>query len=294
MTIKNSSKFYNKAEIAFEPLSNHGLFKNLTGHTYGRLTVLGYGGRPVNNSMWYCECICGNVTLVSTDSLRTGNTSSCGCYQAERTSESRFRHGLTKSAEYESWSGAKKRCYAPKTKSYKTHGARGIKVCEGFHSFENFYTELGTRPSAVYSLDRIDTNGHYSCGKCDECIKNEWPSNCRWATIKQQANNTRRNKLIEIDGTAKTLAEWCGGSATAKYKRAVVRIRKYGWDPKDAIEVDKNPAVRKRTKLRKDQVIEIFFASGTMASIASEYGISDQTVCDIKNGKTWSRVTKDL
>jgi hypothetical protein len=72
------------------------------------------------------------------------------------------------------------RCYNPKNNRYKIYGGRGIKVCdEWLKSFKNFIDDIGRKPGPQYSIDRINVNGNYE------------PSNCRWATPEQQANNKR-------------------------------------------------------------------------------------------------------
>lgn len=79
--------------------------------------------------------------------------------------------------------------------SFKSYGGRGIKVCERWLEFENFLADMGESPLGR-SIDRIDNNGNYE------------PGNCRWATPKQQASNTRANRRFTIEGETKTVAEW--------------------------------------------------------------------------------------
>src|SRR5690606_22559417 len=93
------------------------------------------------------------------------------------------------------WYGMLDRCYNENHISYRNYGKRGIKVCERWLDFNNFVLDMGERPDGM-TLDRIDYNGNYE------------PSNCRWATIKQQANNTRANNRLTIDGVTKTITEW--------------------------------------------------------------------------------------
>ena len=92
------------------------------------------------------------------------------------------------------------RCSNMQNRAYGNYGGRGIKVCDrwlGEHGFENFLADMGERPSKEYSIDRIDVNGNYE------------PSNCRWATRVQQANNTRKNVWLTHNGETHTLSEWC-------------------------------------------------------------------------------------
>lgn len=109
---------------------------------------------------------------------------SCGCMRAKALKLSNTKHGFCGKGnihptEYTSWREMKTRCYNKNNKSYKNYGARGIKVCDGWlNSFENFYIDMGPKPKG-YSLDRINNDGDYE------------PSNCRWATALQQANNRR-------------------------------------------------------------------------------------------------------
>lgn len=91
----------------------------------------------------------------------------------------RTTHGMSKSPENQVWRDMKQRCNNPRIKNYARYGGRGMQVCERWTKFENFFEDMGKRPTAEYSIDRINNEGDYE------------PDNCRWATREQQAHNTR-------------------------------------------------------------------------------------------------------
>lgn len=103
-------------------------------------------------------------------------------------------HGHRRTPVYNSWDCMIQCCRNPKNPHYKNYGGRGIKVCAGWDNpktgFPNFYEQLGERPSKL-TLDRMDVNGNYSCGKCEECLENNWPMNCQWVTRREQNLNRR-------------------------------------------------------------------------------------------------------
>lgn len=111
-----------------------------------------------------------------------------------------YFHKKRKSGAWKSWVSIQGRCLKENHKAYPSYGGRGIRICErwqGVFGFLNFLEDMGERPEgksngrAIYSLDRIDNDGHYSCGHCEECIENGWKSNCRWATQSIQMHNQR-------------------------------------------------------------------------------------------------------
>ena len=104
-------------------------------------------------------------------------------HQDPTTGRFAILHGKSRSIEYPSWHSMMHRCYNPKRNSFKNYGGRGILVCQRWHDLKNFIADMGERPSAKYSLDRIDNDKGYE------------PGNCRWAIRKEQARNTTRSKL---------------------------------------------------------------------------------------------------
>lgn len=163
---------------------------DITGDRFGRLTVI---RREANSkggqARWLCKCDCGKDTIVLGTELRRGHTTSCGCLALEQSkiNGSKVKHSQSFSRQYHVWRGMKIRCYNPKAKDYKNYGGRGIKVCdEWLNDFKTFYDwAMANGYRDDLSIDRIDVNGNYE------------PSNCRWATAKEQANNRRKVRIGE-------------------------------------------------------------------------------------------------
>ena len=177
-----------------------GKFIDLTGQKFGRLTVRELFGRNKHHQIiWNCVCDCGNTKKVNGGPLRSGVIKSCGCYNREQSKKANTTHGQLKnrsmSSIYNCWHGMIQRCTNPKCKTYKHYGGRGIKVCERWYKFENFYEDMGERPPGM-TLDRKDNDGDY----CKE--------NCRWITQEEQRNNMRSNVWIEHNGERKTRTQW--------------------------------------------------------------------------------------
>lgn len=173
--------------------------QELIGKKFGRLIITKILLEKDKDTYPLCECCCecGNVIIARINNIKSGNTRSCGCYKKEKIIEASRTHGLSKSSVYRAWNHMKNRCYNRKIKDYVEYGGRGIIVCsEWKNSFEQFYEDMGESPSKSHSLDRIDTNGPYA----------KW--NCRWATPRQQSNNTRRNHILTHNGKSMTIAGW--------------------------------------------------------------------------------------
>jgi hypothetical protein len=166
---------------------------NIAGKKFGRLTAI-RRIKSATRTTWICKCECGKTKKIQAGNLFTGATKSCGCFRRQISSKSGkkniyiaikalikhgHRRGATNTPEYNSFRGAKARCTDPKNTRWKDYGGRGIQF--KFSSFVEFLKELGLRPEPknLYSVERMNNEGHYE------------PGNVRWATRSEQAHNKR-------------------------------------------------------------------------------------------------------
>lgn len=174
-----------------------GRFKDLTGMTFGMLTVVERAPNQGKRVRWKCRCECGNEVITRGDHLTSGHAKSCGCQQSKN--QFKLKHSMSHSRIYRIWLGIKTRCFNPKDKGYKNYGGRGITMhiawIDDFQAFYDCVSKLEHFGEEGYTLDRIDNNGNYE------------PNNLRWATSKEQCRNTRQNIIVEYNGQLMTLMD---------------------------------------------------------------------------------------
>lgn len=214
-------------------------YKDITGQKFGRLTVLEYVGNrheltggSARDAMFKCQCDCGKIIITGSYNMRSGNTSSCGCYNREINLKRITTHGESKTRLYRCWEAMIQRTKPNVCKGYyKNYGSKGITVCDEWRKYETFAAWAranGYRDDLT--IDRIDASKGY------------YPDNCRWATYTEQNNHLSRNRYITIDGKTKTLAEWAR-HFNIPYSTVCSRIYSRHWDAERAL---KPPSKRKK------------------------------------------------
>lgn len=198
---------------------------DLKDKTFGRWTVSSYSHTGKHGRVWNCMCECGTKGQVTTGSLNSGNSKSCGCYGrdaiAQRNKDNRVYRTTKEWDLKERLRLMIQRCHKEYSDCYHNYGGRGIKVCDewrdkdnGFNSFYKWSLENGYKKELT--IDRINNDDDYT------------PENCRWVTTKKQANNRRSNVYVEVDGETHTIAEWAKIKGLER-KTLEWRVRK-GWE----------------------------------------------------------------
>ena len=194
------------------------------GTRFGRLVVIGTPKPPTRrNGLALVRCDCGKEKSVGNSDLRNGCAKSCGCLQRELARKRVLTHGQTGTRMYRVWQSMHSRCY-PTAPCFRNYFARGIMVCKRWKKYEAFARDMGECPPGM-SLDRINNNMGYS------------PSNCRWASRKQQARNKQTNRIISAWGESKTLADWCDDPRCNVYQARLGQRLAAGWGPENAISL---------------------------------------------------------
>lgn len=206
-------------------------FIDLTGQRFGRLTVISRAeNNAQNKAMWNVRCDCGVEKIVSRANLRNGTIVSCGCYARDLHKKQHLKHGESKKNKrtrlYVIWCDMRQRCYKKTAIDYERYGWRGIKVCEewlGTNGYQNFKEwALSNGYAENLTIDRIDNNGNYN------------PSNCRWITIQEQANNRRSNHILEFNGKRQTISQWSREFGVSKHL-LYSRVVRLGWSVEKAL-----------------------------------------------------------
>lgn len=200
-------------------------YLDITGEKFGRLTAIEFAGYDKFGAVtWRCKCECGNEITVASGRLRYGKVSSCGCLKKEKSAQrgrDNAKHGMWNTRLYHAWQHMKQRCDGTgNAKSKRVYKDRGIEVCaEWRESFIHFMEwALSNGYGDDLTLDRIDVNGNYT------------PENCRWANAYVQANNKSTNRIVEVNGERKTMAEAARENGI-NYSTLVTRERKKRLNP---------------------------------------------------------------
>jgi hypothetical protein len=162
--------------------------KDLTGCSFGRLTVIEEADRTPRGVRWLCRCDCGQNIIVNGVSLSTGNTKSCGCIHRQQLSARNRVHGLARTGPYNIWKHMRQRCRNPKSVGYPYYGGRGIDICpewDDYLMFHNWAMANGWRDGLT--IERRDVNGNYE------------PDNCLWVENAVQAKNKRSPWNREVE-----------------------------------------------------------------------------------------------
>lgn len=241
------SSFYS---ISGAQKTAHSRFIDLCGVSFGALTVLDRADNDAGGSArWRCVCSCGQERVVAGTGLRAGRNKSCGCLSprflpvlpltGRKTNQTRT---------YKIWVGMHSRCMPSKSeKTMRLYYLKGVRVCTRWHDFDLFLQDMGDAPSG-HSIDRI--NGSYGYE----------PGNCRWATSKQQANNTDANHLVAFNGKSLNVTQWAEVTGI-KANTILCRIRR-GWALERVFQF--SPALLHAEHKRQDKLDEMDLLARTI------------------------------
>lgn len=194
--------------------------KDLSARKFGRWTVVCFSHRDTR-TYWVCKCECGNTKTIVGYALLNGDSKSCGCLKREVSGKASITHGLRRHPLYRVWANMKNRCYNTASERYLDWGGRGICVCDEWLEFSVFHAwGVSNGYKKGLTIERIDNDGNYC------------PSNCRWATLTEQANNKRNTLKVVYKGVLQPLAPLAVGSGDKVWQR----ISKYDWSVDRAID----------------------------------------------------------
>ena len=223
------------------------------GQKFGEWEVL----KGLGKGVYLARCSCGKTKEVHISNLTRGLSTNCGCIQRKVLSEKSKTHGMTNTSIYKVWRGIINRCENNTVYCYKDYGGRGIKVCNEWHKFENFYEWAKSNGyTKGLEIDRINFNGDYE------------PNNCRWVTRKENANNKRNTRFITIKGVTKPETVW---EEENGLRKGLIRQRiALGWEEKDWL----NKSSSERNGRFKPILIDINGEKLTFKEISKRYGLT--------------------
>ena len=227
---------------------------DLAGQMFDRLTVMQESGKDTRGeTLWMCKCECGNIVNVLSSNLRTGHTKSCGCL---KNLASNYKHGKYGTSIYKVWANMIQRCNNPDSSYYHRYGARGIKVCDSWLKFENFYKDMGDNPRG-FCLERVDNNGDYC------------PENCKWVSPKEQARNRETSVEVTYNGKTQCIAAW-EEELGFNHGTLWTRLYSYNW----TIEKAMTAPVKETNRVP----VTAFGKTQSLTKHAKEYGLGLTTV----------------
>lgn len=270
------------------PASNYlpitGKTRDLTNIRFGMLIALGAVGKTERGKyIWECLCDCGRRSEKTSNNLIQGSVRSCGCASAKLSAKARTKHGNAiggeMTRELKSWYAMIARCENPKARGYNNYGGRGIKVCERWHLFENFKSDMGECPPRL-TLDRLNNDGNYE------------PSNCQWRSRLDQQNNRRcsvRHLAFGETGTIKELCRKLGKD----YQLTNTRVRR-GIPIEEALTLPPKPGnhgartaeqLRNLNLRRGTKMFTAFGVTDTLIGLSRHFGQNpDRVWARVKNG----------
>lgn len=194
---------------------------NITGLRFNNLTAVRFDHRDERVKggahYWLFRCDCGNEVVLRKNSVTSNNTTCCADCSRKRKALVNTKHGGIGTRLYREWAGIIQRCTNPNDTSWERYGAKGITVCEDWKHFELFKEwALSHGYADNLTIDRIDSSKGYH------------PDNCRWASVREQANNKQRTIWIEYEGERMQLSYWADRLGFP-YHTLYDRLYRYGW-----------------------------------------------------------------
>jgi hypothetical protein len=186
--------------------------KDLIGAKFTYWTVVKYSHKKGPHHFWKCQCKCGNVRIIQQGSLGV-RSFSCGCLRKKIAKQVNTTHGMSKTLLHGVWERMRQRCENPNAANYSRYGGRGISVCERWHKFEKFNEDMGSGWRRGLTIERVNNDGNYD------------PSNCRWATKKEQAANRNNSNMVDTPWGRMCLAEAARRSGV-KYRTLGKRLER--------------------------------------------------------------------